>query len=166
MGKEEFPAGRTWVFQLRCTRSYGSRLPSPDKYCSCSRGEVRIPQKKRTNNAVHVVLAQLCQLLEREDENVDDSAIFLSVLKEDEETNMKDGKATYTEQEDDPVILETTLGIRVPNDQTFQGACVESGTRLTIVGLGQAKAYCREYGGVIKGGKSRKTFRFGNKKNR
>lgn len=104
-------------------------------------------------------MVDICQHFDKDEDETSESFIFLWLLGNDQLKNDSEGKS-----EEDVTLLETTLEVFSTNDETSQGAFVDSGAQLIIVAVKQAKAYCREYGGQIASEISSHRFRFGNKK--
>lgn len=62
---------------------------------------------------------------------------------------------------DDHVVLEVRTDFLAHPPKRFQGACINSGAQLTIIGELQAKVYCKEYGGTISKSLSDHKYKFG-----
>lgn len=69
-------------------------------------------------------------------------------------------------QEEDALVLESTIDVPISDHDEFHGACIDSGAQITIIGSGQAEAYCRQHGGSSSPTCPRSTYRFANKRYR
>lgn len=123
--------------------------------------------KKKANHAVPTVLADMCfQFQDNGDGRQCNLDIFLNLLSEEKTTDeitVQDGDSKGGE---DALVMEITIDMMTSMDGIFQGACIDSGAQLTVIGLGQAKACCRLIGGGIVKSLKPLTFRFGDKRHK
>lgn len=127
-------------------------------------------KKKKSTNAVHFILANLCRQLEdthikAEKEDSDDVEIFKGVahalqeeaFKVDDDRNSSDqaGTSEYDIFVVDATILKKTV-------HRFEGACVDSGAQKTVIRLPQAKLYSKASSEPFNIKKSGRLYKFGN----
>lgn len=65
---------------------------------------------------------------------------------------------------DDAVVLKSAIELSTPYKESIHGEYIYSGAQMTTIGFGQARIYCKEHGEIIRKGKSKQTYQFGNKK--
>lgn len=143
------------------------QCPHPVNFSRAAAGNLRNLRSKRTQNAIHIVLAHLCYELDAPEEQEDgdnqdegdDVAIFEELLVLDV-TDANDDQST----EDIPIF-----SVQVhfaPTSDDFWGACIDSGAQRTVIGRKQADAYIRQTGDKNAFTRDNKNylaqFRFGN----
>lgn len=131
----------------------------PKDFAKAAARKIEYLKKRRTNNAVHVVLAFLCEQLEDDDDdgggeddtsNDDDVYIFNSIM----ETGTADIHLMRVEdtapdpngqtKSDKDVVNIFSVGTTPPSyvGKEFAGACIDSGAQRTVIGTPQAAVNC------------------------
>lgn len=134
------------------------------RYCSkplnlpkAAERRLQCMQKKKAENPVHLVLADICMQTTEDashyDEKTDvetgnESQVFQSVVESCFEAALAAPENDDNDGANISFVESTVLSdtfICETADQ-FQGACVDSGAQLTVVGKRQAEQYARTYG--------------------
>lgn len=83
--------------------------------------------KKKESNAVHVVLASMYQQPDSNEQTNNDASIVILIINGNEDETEPDAS-------EEAVILESTLKINSPDDESFRGACIDFEAQLTVIG--------------------------------
>lgn len=62
------------------------------------------------------------------------------------------------------IVTGDTIDILAQTSDKFEGACVDSGAQVTVIGKPQASAYAAEYGSSPRLGETKRTYRFGDER--
>lgn len=157
-----------------------NKCPKPPDYARAAARKIEYLKKKRTPNAVHIVLAFFCSQMdvrnepEPADNDLDENdvdifnniidtetpAIHVSHVVETDQSN---------ESDDNQIVDIFAVGISPPKYEgcDFIGGCIDSGAQRTVIGTKQAAAYCRLAGVQLTEHQSDSLhFKFGNNTHR
>lgn len=105
--------------------------------------------KKKATNAVHLVLASLCQqLYSPTDVGQDDAQIFSSLLALPPAPEI-DSNNNGDESEEDDTHFVIDINFNKQTNAKFEGACIDSGAQCTLIGRKQADFYSSHTGAPI-----------------
>lgn len=162
--KDRSGAQAQGCFNCEAKDHYARECPRPLNLARAAARKLDYLNSKKKVNAVHSVLADVCQQFDHEFTEESDASILMSMLSGASRDAMNDRGSEGERNVEDTLVLELTIELSTPHDEKFLRACIDSGAQMTIIGIDQAKAYCKEHGGIIIKGESKQTYRFGNKK--
>lgn len=147
------PLSITGCFNCGDPHHRAKQCPKPPDHARMAAKRIEYLKKKKTPNAVHVVLAYFCDEMDDSDEgdgggaeDDNDLAIFNSLCSLDTETHQPednaDGKGDQSEQGLESIFA---VDVSLPKyvGEEFFGACIDSGAQRTVIGASQAEAYSR-----------------------
>lgn len=141
--------------------------PRPLNVAKAAASKIEYLNKKKSANAIHLVLASLCQQLDGPSLNEvehDDAEIFMSILTLPPPPVSAETGDTHDDSrsaEDEITLLVSDINFNEGTHERFEGACVDSGAQRTLIGKRQADLYASFAGTTIRPTKSKKLFRLG-----
>lgn len=165
--QKQRPPRKRACFNCGSDKHLIKHCPHPINFSRAAAGNIKRLNSKRTPNAVHIVLAHLCNELDQSDDckdecdpDDDDVKVFEQLLV----SNLADLDISDDHTNDDVPIFSVQVHF-APTTDTFWGACVDSGAQRTVIGRKQADAYISQIGDATSGIKKdvdlATRFRFG-----
>lgn len=168
VGQKSFdPLSITGCFNCEDPSHVLKDCPKPLNIAKAAAQKLEYLKKKRTANAVHLVLADICFQMDKttSSANIDDDLqIFQSLVAAptlEQTIDNSNHEQTITDN-GDIVQFCVEINFSPGTYAQFEGACIDSGAQLSCIGKKQAMLYCRAIKKPFKITKSDRQYKFGN----
>lgn len=140
--------------------------PEPKNAAKAAARRLEYLQKKKQNNAIHHVLAELCQQLDSQnssDTDENDREIFegLVNVSGNYAENEEIGESDDTDDNEEFEVFSVSKYLPTSQCEKFQGACIDSGAEITVIGKKQAELYCGWVNARLQADASGTIYKFG-----